>query len=43
MAIEVVRLKGGVQIQFNDGRVGFVRVKDVEDLAHKLLKVINRP
>ena len=37
--LNVARVKGGIQIQFNDGRIGFVRLMDAERLAHLILKV----
>ena len=39
MAVTAVRVKGGVQVQFNGDRVGFVRQCDVEKLAYLLLKL----
>jgi hypothetical protein len=37
--VDAVRVKGGIQIQFSDGRVGFVQLKDAEALANKLLQL----
>lgn len=41
MPVEAVRIKGGVQIQFNDGRIGFVQSREVEKLAYKLLGILD--
>jgi hypothetical protein len=37
--VQAVRIHGGVQIQFNDGRVGFVQLKEVATLAAKLMEI----
>lgn len=42
MPINTVRVKGGVQIGFNDGRVALVRLQDAEQLAYAILGIVNR-